>query len=119
MDTFVLGLTGDCVARLVVRSLCVLLLSVAVATATTPLTQIPAGLERACCASIMHQSGDCPPQPIQGMSGSCCNMQFCLQLFLQTGEVRLDPPFATLEWNTLTVHNISRLDRPPVPPPRI
>jgi len=97
---------------------CVATLSLAVANATLPSASIPAGAERSCCARMVHDSGDCPPQPLQGMSGSCCNTQLCLQLFLQTGELSLDPGCAEVEWDGFVAGEISRSDRPPVPPPR-
>jgi hypothetical protein len=53
------------------------------------------------------------------MSGtSCCNMQICFQLFLQTGELRLGPDFAEFKWEAFDMREQARTDRPPVPPPR-
>lgn len=104
--------------RGIARTLCVFALSLATATATLPSTNIPAGPERNCCADMVHDVGNCPPQPVQGMSGSCCNTSLCLHLFLQTGDVRLGPASAEVEWSSFVSGGRSRFDRPPVPPPR-
>ncbi len=95
-------------------------LTLATATATLPSSNVPAGTERSCCARMVHAPGDCPPQPQQGPAGSsCCNMHSCLQLFLQTGEVNLEPGSAEVEWETLSTETTNRIERPPVPPPRV
>lgn len=106
-------------ARAVARLLVAAVLSAATAFATLPSASIPAGPARSCCAQMMHGEGNCPPQPLQGMSGSCCNTQACLQLFLQTGEVSLEPARVALEWAIIAATEINRSDRPAVPPPRI
>ena len=73
--------------------------------------------EGSCCARMAHNPPACPPA--SGMNGtSCCNMQICFQLFLQTRELRLEPDFAEFKWDDLDWGTQTRTDRPPVPPPR-
>ena len=73
--------------------------------------------EGSCCARMAHTPPACPPA--SGMNGtSCCNMQICFQLFLQTGELRLEPGFAEFKWDAFDSRDLTRTDRPPVPPPR-
>ncbi len=103
-------------ARAVARLLVAAVLSAATAFATLPSASIPAGAARSCCAQMMHEEGNCPPQPLHG---SCCNTQACLQLFLQTGDVSLEPARIALEWAIIAATEINRSDRPAVPPPRV
>ena len=100
-------------------ALCVLVLSIATVVATLPSTSLPAGPERACCAQMAHDAGHGPPQPSRGMTGSCCNLPVCVSLFLQTGEVRLDPGCAEIKWDSYAAAAQSLSERPPVPPPRV
>ena len=73
--------------------------------------------EGSCCARMAHTSPACPAS--SGMNGtSCCNMQICFQLFLQTRELRLEPGFAEFKWDAFDCRGETRADRPPVPPPR-
>lgn len=105
--------------RVAARLLVAAVLSAATASATLPSTTIPAGPARSCCAQMMHEEGNCPPQPLRGMSGTCCNTLTCLQLFLQTREVSLEPASIAMEWAIVAATEISRSDRPAVPPPRV
>jgi hypothetical protein len=73
--------------------------------------------EGSCCAKMAHGPPACPLTP--GMNGSaCCNLQTCLQLFLQTGELRLEPGYTHFRWTDFDSRQFTRSDRPPVPPPR-
>jgi hypothetical protein len=74
--------------------------------------------EGSCCARMAQTTPACP-LPSSGMNGSsCCNMQICFQLFLQTAELRLEPGFADFKWGGFDAREQTRTDRPPVPPPR-
>ena len=73
--------------------------------------------EASCCAMMAQNQTGCPP--VSGMNGSsCCNLQLCLQLFLQTTELRLAPSFAEFRWEQFAVGASVRSDPPPGPPPR-
>ena len=99
---------------------CLLVLSVlALSIAVVAARSLPAGPARACCAQMLHDGSHCPPQPAQGMTGSCCNLPVCVSLFLQTGEVRLDPGCAEIKWDSYAATAQSLSERPPVPPPRV
>jgi hypothetical protein len=94
-----------------------LVLTGAVVNAALPSGSIPAGRERGCCAEMLHQSGNCPPQ--NGMNGICCNTATLLQLFFETGELRLEPGSTEDAWAAFLARESERAERPPSPPPRI
>ena len=105
-------------ARVVAQLLVAAVLSAASASAMLPSASTPAGPAKSCCAQMMHAEGKCPPQPSHDLTGSCCNTQTCLQLFLQTEEFQLEPASIAVEWASVGATEISRFDLPAVPPPR-
>ncbi len=103
--------------RAFLRFACVVSLSLATMMATPFPASVSPTAERTCCAQMAKNPGDCVPQS-GGMTRSCCNMQACLQLFIQTGELNPEPGYAEFAWENFNLRESRRTDRPPVPPPR-